>query len=162
MLARILRFPLEVVLTVLILLDEAARPVYRPLIRWLASRQFARAFERWVAAQHRFVILLLLAVPFAIAEPLKIVALVWIGRGAVKIGVVTLVIAYLVSFVIVERTYSAGRDKLLTIGWLAYVMGLVTAVRARLTAWVKGTALWRAASRARADIVALFHRLRRR
>lgn len=161
MLIRILRLPLELILTVLVLVDEIARPIYRPLIRWVASRQLTHAFERWVAARQRFTILALLAVPFAIVEPLKLIALIWIGKGLVATGVVTLGLAHLVSFVVIERIYSAGRDKLLTFGWLAYVMGLVTAVRDWLLTWVRSSPLWRAAADLRAEILAAFRARRR-
>lgn len=161
MLIRILRLPLELILTVFILLDEMARPIYRPLIGWVASWQLTHLFERWVAARQRFTILALLAVPFAIVEPLKLIALIWIGKGFVTTGVVTLAFAHLVSFVVIERIYSAGRDKLLTFGWLAYVMGLVTAVRDWLLTWARSSPLWRAAADIRAGILAAFRTRRR-
>lgn len=156
MLSRILRLPLEIIVTVFILLDEAARPIYGPLVRGVARWRLTRAFENWVAERHRFTILTLLAVPFAIVEPLKVIALLWIGRGSVSLGIITLALAHLVSFIIVERIYSAGREKLLTIGWLAYVMSLVAAVRTLLFQWIKSAAFWRAAARLRAEIAASF------
>lgn len=157
---RLLLIPLDALIVLLILIDEVARPLYRPLLRWAASLQFFRRLEAWVAARHRFTILILLAVPFAIAEPLKVVALVWIGRGAVASGVVTLALAYLASFVLVERVFSAGRDKLLTIRWFACLLDIVLALRAALFAWARQTAAWRAVERVR-EVVRRFIRTSR-
>ena len=65
----------------------------------------------------------------AVAEPLKIVGLVMIGRGQVALGGLVLALAYLASFLIVERIYHAGRDKLLSYGWLAWTMGHLVRLR---------------------------------
>jgi hypothetical protein len=150
--ARLLRLPLEVLLTVLIVLDELARPLYRPLLRWVATWRLMRRLEAWVAARHRFTILVLLAIPFAIVEPLKVLALLWIGRGALVPGGITLALAYLAGFVLVERVYSAGRDKLLTIGWFAWLMAIVAGVREAVSAWARQTAVWQFAARIRARL----------
>lgn len=150
--ARLLLLPLEALLTLLIVLDELARPLYRPLLRWVATWRLMHRLEAWVAARHRFTILVLLAIPFAIVEPLKVLALLWIGRGAVVPGGILLAFAYLAGFVLVERVYSAGRDKLLTIGWFAWLMGVVTGVREAVSAWARQTAVWRLAARIRARL----------
>lgn len=77
-------------------------------------------------------ILVLFVVPFAIAEPLKIVGVVLITRGALVSGVVIIVGAYLMSFVLVERIFDAGREKLLTYGWLRWIMDRVEMVRSAI------------------------------
>jgi hypothetical protein len=50
-------------------------------------------------------------------------------------GVVLLVLAYLVSFLIVERIYEAGREKLLTYWWFAWAMAQIVKVRNLLLAF---------------------------
>lgn len=145
-------------MVVFIVLDEIARPVYRPLMRWVASLRLMHRMEIWIAARHRLTILVLLAIPFIIVEPLKIVGLFWIGRGAFVSGIVLLGVAYLAGFVIVERIYSAGRAKLLTIGWFAWGMGLLVTLRTALLERVRQTAAWRAAIRARRAVQAWFAR----
>jgi len=64
-----------------------------------------------------YVILGPLALPFAIAEPAKILAVYLMATGHVVIGTLVLVAAYFVSLVIVERLFRGGRTKLLTIPW---------------------------------------------
>jgi len=161
-LVRLLMLPIEAVMVVFIILDEIARPLYRPLLRWVASLRLMHRMERWVAARHRLTILVLLAIPFITVEPLKIVGLLWIGRGAFVSGVVLLGVAYLAGFVIVERIYSAGKPKLLTFGWFAWMMGLLVALRTALVERVRRTALWRAATRMRARVAAWLARYRAR
>lgn len=91
----------------------------------------------------RLAVLLLLALPLAIAEPLKIVGLFMIGRGQLAPGVVVLGVAYLASFLIVERIYHAGRAQLLSYRWLAWSMGHLSRLRTALLDWVRASAAWR-------------------
>lgn len=155
---RLLRLPFEVLLVPLILLDELARPFYRPLLRWIASLRFMHRMEKWIGARHPFAILVLLAIPFAFAEPLKVASLFWIANGHLKMGTIALILAYLTSFVVVERIYSAGRDKLLTIGWFSWLMGILVSLRTTLLDWVHRTALWQAAVRMKDRAAAMVKR----
>jgi hypothetical protein len=109
--------------------DELARPFYRPLLEAAARLDVMKRFSSWVSGLPRAAILVLFAVPFAIAEPLKVLALVLIAKGNAVLGLILLIFSYLTTFLIVERIYHAGRDKLLTFGWFAAVAGQVSAVR---------------------------------
>jgi hypothetical protein len=120
---------LRIVVAVLLLIDELARPAYRPILDWIATRRFMERFAAAIAPLPRFVILVLFAIPFAIAEPLKLLALLLVARGLVVPGIVLLVLAYLVSFLVVERIYHAGREKLLTYWWFAWAMKQIVLVR---------------------------------
>ncbi|UOK72409.1 hypothetical protein [Ancylobacter polymorphus] len=129
---RVLGFLFRLLCTPLILLDELVRPLYRPLIARLAALRIMHAFERWIAARSVTTILVLLVVPYVTIEPLKIVALVWIADGWARAGTVLFLLAYLVSFVIIERIYSAGRAKLMTVPWMAWVIVTLTNLRDRV------------------------------
>lgn len=143
LLLRALRAIVELVLAAFILLDELARPLYRPLSRWIASLRLVARMEAAIARMPRLAVLLLLALPLAIAEPLKLVGLVLIGRGQVVFGGIVLALAYLASFLIVERIYHAGRDQLLSYGWLAWTMRHLSRLRAALLDWIRASAAWR-------------------
>jgi hypothetical protein len=119
----------EAVIAAILLIDAIARPVYRPLLAWILDSRFMRRLALFVAPLPRPVILVLFAVPFAIAEPLKVFALLLIARGRVVAGVLLLVFAYLMTFLIVERIYHAGRNKLLTYVWFKWAMDHIVAVR---------------------------------
>lgn len=147
--ARVLFAILRAVLTVVIVFDEIARPLYRPLIDWVASLRIVARMEAVIARQSRLAILALLAVPFALAEPLKLLGLVMMADGRFRTGLVVFAFAHLVSFLLVERIYHAGRDKLLTYGWLNWLMTLLDRLRRRALDWVRSSAAYAFAIRAR-------------
>ncbi|WP_353186439.1 hypothetical protein [Bosea sp. (in: a-proteobacteria)] len=140
---------LRAVLTVFILLDELLRPLYRPLIRKLAGLRAMRRLEEAVAGLPRPLVLLALAIPFAIAEPLKLVGLLLFADGRFWAGLAVTAFAHLMSFVFVERIYHAGRDKLLSYRWFAWIMGQVVRVRDRVLGWVRETSAYGFALRTR-------------
>ena len=143
-----LLWPFRIIIAIILLIDEVARPLYRPLLDWIATWRIMERFTRAIGSLPRLMILILFAVPFAVAEPLKLLSLVLIARGRVTIGILLLVFAYLVTFLVVERIYHAGRDKLLTYPWFDWAMRQVVQVRklladfgnetfARLRAWLR-------------------------
>lgn len=148
-LASLLFAILRAVLTVVIVFDEIARPLYRPLIDWVASLRIVARAEAMIARQSRLSILALLAVPFAIAEPLKLLGLWMMADGRFRSGLVVFAFAHLVSFLLVERIYHAGREKLLTYGWLNWLMTLLDRLRRRALDWVRSSAAYAFAIRAR-------------
>jgi len=147
--ARGLLFILRSFLTVLIVIDEIARPLYQPLIRRLAALRIVKRIEAPIARLPRLAILFLLAIPFAIAEPLKLFSLVLMAQDHFRAGLVAFAFAHLVSFLLVERIYHAGRDKLLTYGWLAWGMGLLDGLRRKVLDWVRSSAAYGFALRSR-------------
>ncbi|MCV9964598.1 hypothetical protein OIU34_22160 [Pararhizobium sp. BT-229] len=129
---RSLTLPIRFLVGLVIVADAAARPIYRPIMDWIASWRMMEAFEAFVARLPRFAILVLFAVPFAVAEPLKVFALLLMASGNVVVGLPLLIFSYLVTFLLVERIYHAGREKLLSYGWFAWAMGYVSQIRERL------------------------------
>jgi len=140
---------LRAVITVFVILDEFLRPLYRPLLRRLAELRIMRRLEETVAALPPPLVLLALAIPFAIAEPLKLFGLLLFARGQFWAGLVVTAFAHLMSFVFVERIYHAGRDKLLSYRWFAWIMGQIVRVRDNVLGRVRATAAYALAMRAR-------------
>ncbi|ACA15143.1 conserved hypothetical protein [Methylobacterium sp. 4-46] len=138
---------------------ELLRPLYRPLYEALSRLALVRRLEAGVARLPRFAILALLAVPFLGVEPLKLVGVVWIAEGRPGRGLALLAGAYLVSFVLVERIYHAGRAKLLTIGWFAVAIGFAARVRGALLAYARATRAWGMAAATARRVRALLRRL---
>jgi len=132
-----LRLILRIVLGAFILLDELVRPIYRPLIAYIAKLRITEALSRWIAARSPWTILVLLVIPYAIVEPLKIVALLWIAHGAVRLGILTTALAHLLSFVVIERIFTAGKPKLMTIPHLARIIDMITALRRAIVGWLR-------------------------
>jgi hypothetical protein len=140
---QLLLIPLDLVVGLVILLDEMVRPLYRPLLRWFSGLQIVARAERWIGSLPPYGALAALAVPFAIAEPLKLLSLVLLARGALWPGLVTMGIAHLGSFLLVERVYHAGRAQLLTITWFAWCIGWLDTIRRTILDRIKATAAFR-------------------
>ena len=123
---RAITFPVRVVIIAASLVDLVIRPLYRPVVSAVASLNLFSAFEAWIKTRSRLEILVFLATPFVIAEPLKFGALLIIAYGHIRMGAVLLVASHLITFILVERIYRSGRDKLLTYAWFAWLMRYVT------------------------------------
>jgi hypothetical protein len=141
----------EALIIVYLAVNALVAPVYRPLQRWFSKLEFVARLQDRVAELPPYAILLLLGIPFAIAEPAKLWAVILFATGHEKIGITIFVLAYFVTFIVVERVYSAGRDKLRTIGWFAALLDWLFAFRDQVLAWVRATQAW-----------ALFHTVKRR
>jgi hypothetical protein len=141
-LRRWLLLPAKAVVILSVVLDGIVTPVVRPLLGWAARLRFLIRLQDIVAALPPYAILVSLAVPFAFAEPAKIYALYLMAEGHFATGLVTILMAYLVSLLIVERIYHAGRAKLKTIPWFANLMDWLTGISDRLLAWARATRIW--------------------
>lgn len=131
---RLLELAFNTAAAVIIVIDGAARPLYRPILQWAASVDLIRQAEAQIAQLPRLAILALFAVPFAIAEPAKVLALVWLAEGSLFSGLLLLAASYLATFLVVERIYHAGKPKLLTYTWFAWCIDHLSVVRDRLNA----------------------------
>jgi hypothetical protein len=131
---RILELAFNTAAAVIIVIDGIARPLYRPILQWASSVDVIRRAEEQVARLPRPAILALFAVPFAIAEPAKVLALVWLAEGSLFSGLLLLAVSYLATFLVVERIYHAGKPKLLTYRWFAWCIDQLSVVRNHLNA----------------------------
>ncbi|PYE23007.1 hypothetical protein C8J32_1089 [Rhizobium sp. PP-CC-3A-592] len=127
---KVLTYPIRAIIFVGTLIELSLRPAYRPIVRAVMGLQVFAAMERWIGTLPRLAILVLFAVTFAIAEPMKIAAVVIIAKGQFALGMTILILSYLATFLIVERIYHAGHDKLLTYRWFAWAMKYVRIARA--------------------------------
>jgi hypothetical protein len=161
-LRRLLLLPAKAVVVLYVVLDGIVTPMVRPLLGWVARLRFVIRLQDIVAALPAYATLVLLAVPFAFAEPAKIYALYLMAEGQFVTGLVTISMAYLVSLLIVERIYHAGRMKLATIPWFAKLMDWLTGIRDRLLAWARATRIWAFSVKLKQNARALAAKLRLR
>jgi hypothetical protein len=161
-LRRLLLLPAKAVVVLYVVLDGIITPVFRPLIRWAARLRLVIRLQDIVAALPPYAILVLLAIPFAVAEPAKIFAVYLMIEGHFATGLATIAMAYLVSLLIMERIYHAGRAKLKTIPWFAKLMDWLTGIRDRLFAWARATRIWAFSVKLRQNARALVAKLRLR
>jgi hypothetical protein len=76
--------------------------------------------------------LLLLAVPTATVEPLKLAALAVAGKGHWLAGTAIVVGCYACSLLVIERLFAVVKPKLLTIPWFAKLWNVFASVRKRV------------------------------
>ena len=79
--------------------------------------------------------LVLLAVPLACAEPLKLLALYVAGGGRWLTGTGMMIGAYAASLLVVERLFRVVKPKLLMLGWFATLWSCWVAVRNKILPW---------------------------
>ena len=130
------------IIVIYIGLDAIIFPMFRPTSRWLGGRTFVNAAQRRVGRLPAYVILAVLALPFAVAEPAKILALYLMATGHVFIGTLVLAGGYFISLVIVERLFRGGRTKLLTIPWFKDAWRWLMGLRRRLLKRGRSTRIW--------------------
>lgn len=96
-----------------------------------------RSVRRFIENLSPYQSLFVLAVPLAIVEPLKLVALLVLGEGHFIAGVLFMICAYAGSFVVTERLFTIVKPKLLTLPWFDKAWGWFVAVRDKLTQWLR-------------------------
>ena len=135
-----------VVVVLWAILDTLLFPLFRPLIGWLSSLRLFETVGGLIGRSPPYLVLLMLAVPFVVLEPLKVFALYWIAVGHVIQGTILLIFAHALSILTLDRIYHAGKGQLDKIGWFARLMGWVVGLRDWAFGWVKHTAAWQSAA----------------
>lgn len=79
--------------------------------------------------------LVLLAIPIFLVEPLKLAAVAIAGEGHWVTGTVTIICAYAISLLAIERLFKIVRPKLLTMPWFARLWNWVVDLRVRVLEW---------------------------
>ncbi|WP_158807087.1 hypothetical protein [Beijerinckia sp. L45] len=146
LLRRLSRIPAEIVVGLYVTVDFLVAPLFRPLMRWLSSLRLIQRIEGWIASLPPYVLLVLLVVPFAIAELAKAYAVFLMGSGHFKTGITIFIGAYIVSILVCERTFTAGKAQLMTIGWFARLWTWLMSYKDRIMAWFRSTEVWRLAA----------------
>jgi hypothetical protein len=79
--------------------------------------------------------LLVVAVPLAIVEPLKLTAVFIMGDGHLVVGTLSILCAYAVSLFLTERLFGIVKPKLLRLSWFAAVWRPFIRIRGRVLRW---------------------------
>lgn len=140
------RFLVTVVVIVYTAFDELIFPLVRPLVRWLSGLRLFEAIGAIIARLPPYVVLVLLAVPFGVIEPIKVFALYWGATGHVIQGTVLLVAAEILSIFTCDRIYHVGHGQLMQIGWFRRLMTWLVGLRDLALNWARATGLWQAAA----------------
>jgi hypothetical protein len=100
------------------------------------SKQYLQRMRRQIQRLPPYPALIILAVPLAIVEPLKIATLFIAGEGHWITGVVAMLFAYAVSLFVTEWLFVIVKPKLLTLPWFARAWSWFVAVRGKTWRWV--------------------------
>jgi hypothetical protein len=100
--------------------------------------QYFAALRRRLERLGPYGALAVLAVPLAIVEPFKLVAVLVAGDGHFLTGLLFLICAYLASLVITERLFVILKPKLLMLPWFARAWGWFIALRRRCLRLLRG------------------------
>lgn len=159
-LRRIVDVPAEIIVALFVIADAIIRPLFRPIVRFLSSLEIMRRIERWIDRRHPYTILVLLGVPFAIAELTKVLGVFLMSEGHFHTGMTLFIGAYVVSILVCERIFHAGKNRLLTIRWFAIGYGWVLSIKDAIFGWLRETRVWRFAADVKRRAGASFQRLR--
>lgn len=157
---RILEVPLEIGVGIFIVVDGIIRPLFRPVVRILSSLRLIRRIETAIASLPPYVILVLLGVPFAIAELTKVYAVVLMAEDHFRLGMTMFIGAYVVSILVCERIFHAGKGQLLTIPWFKWLFDWVMVIKDHIFGWVARTRIWKMAHSTRLRAKLAWRRLR--
>jgi hypothetical protein len=95
------------------------------------------SIQRFLKGLGPYQSLSILAVPLAIVEPLKLIALFVIGGGHFIAGILVMICAYAGSLFITERLFVVLKPKLLTLLWFAVAWRWFVAGRDNLFYWLR-------------------------
>jgi hypothetical protein len=79
--------------------------------------------------------LLLVAVPLAIVEPLKLAVVFIAGDGHLIAGMITMICAYAVSLFVAHWVFGIVKSKLMKLPWFAAAWNWLARVWRKLSAW---------------------------
>ena len=106
-----------------------------PLWRWIARLRLLTLLSNWVATLPRWAVLLALAAPIAVSEPLKLGGLYLLAVGQFKLGVLLQMVGHGLSILLVERIVHAGLPQLLSYRWFAWGWRWYEFIRESVMAW---------------------------
>jgi hypothetical protein len=101
--------------------------------------QIPRAIHSFLKRLTPLQSLLILAVPLAIVEPLKLVALTVLGKGHFVAGALVIICAYAGSLFITEWLFCILKPKLLSLPWFAFAWQIFVSLRHKLVSWLRRT-----------------------
>ncbi len=105
------------------LLDAIFATVAIPMSHWIAGHLAFARIHGWVLSLKPYPTLLLFVVPLIVLEPVKPVAAYLVASHHAALGLSALVIAEILKLVFIERLFSVGRTKLLSIPAFAWAYG---------------------------------------
>lgn len=153
-----LRWLIRVVLALLILFEEwgwePLRRVFALIAKLPVIRQFEALLKR-LPPRAAFVVLLL---PSLLILPIKLAAVWLVAKGHALLGVGVIIAAKLFGTALLAWLFQLIQPALMQLPWFARLYVRWTRWKADLLAWVRGSAVWRAARAIKLRVKRLFRR----
>jgi hypothetical protein len=102
------------------------------------ARPKASRLRRFIEGLGPYQSLVLLAIPTALVEPLKLVAVAVAGEGHWITGTVMIIAAYAASLLVLERLFLIVKPKLLTLPWFGRLWTWFIGVRGKAAGLFRG------------------------
>lgn len=134
-LGRLFGAPVRFVVALAIIARDLIAWAGGPLWRWIARLRLLTRLSDWVATLPRWGVLLALAAPIAVSEPLKLGGLYLLAVGQFELGVLLQIVGHGLSILLVERIVHAGLPQLLTYRWFAWSWGWIQTIQATIMGW---------------------------
>jgi hypothetical protein len=144
----LLKWPLALV----ILFEEWGWEPLQRLLARIGQWPGFRWFEGWVRGLPPYAALALFALPALMLLPVKLAALWLIHQGRTLLGLAIIVTAKVVGTAIVARLFTLSQPALMQLAWFARLYARWSAWKARLLAWARASAAWRAARALKASL----------
>jgi hypothetical protein len=97
--------------------------------------------QRQIKRLHPYPALLILAVPLAVVEPLKLATIFIAGEGHWITGGLVLLFAYAVSLFVTHLLFRVVKPKLLTLPWFAWSWAWFISARKKARRWISKRAV---------------------
>lgn len=138
-----LRYLINLLLFVVILIEEAFWAVFETLSGWFARFALVRRLEDFIAARHPAVCLVLFLIPVLLMLPFKLAGVWLIAHGHALDGVFVFVMAKVTGTFLAARLLALTKDKLMTIRWFAYVYEKFSAWKDGVKAYIHATSAYK-------------------
>jgi hypothetical protein len=119
-LRRIFKSAVFLVAGIYFLVDVVLFVLAKPLLRWVADCWVFESLRAWIVSLRPYPTLALFIVPVVLLEPVKPVAAYLTATGHFVEGLMVLVVGELLKFLLIERLFKLGREKLISIPAFAW------------------------------------------
>lgn len=116
---RIVSGPLVLLAALLIAFEEFAWDELAAVLARLGRLPLLRQIEGWIASRPPAIALSLFLLPVLGLLPVKLMAVLLIGRGHALLGLLVIVLAKLLGTAIAARLFDLTRNQLLQVSWFA-------------------------------------------
>ncbi len=159
---RILSVAAEIVVAIYMVFNGIVGQAFGPVMRSLSALRLIQRLEQAIAGLPPYVILVLLVVPFAFAELAKVYAVVMMAEDHFRSGLTIFIGAYVVSILVCERTFQAGKSQLMKIGWFKALIDWVVVLKGHVMGWFRQRRVWRLAGEMQQRVRTMVRRSRLR